>query len=520
MKRLAFWFAAAAFFAMPSLADYRFQVPRNHSIVTVNPDASIEIRYAITFDNQGQPIDIIDVGLPDGQYSLSDVTADLDGSPLGDIRKSTYIAHGVEVHLGGRAIPAGSRGTLNLRAVARNRVFYDDKDETYASVVFSPTWYGSDFTSGTTNLACEFVLPEGVEPDEPRYHRNPFTSARMENGRVVYRWEIPDASPSRQYTFGASFPARVMDRVIEGPGPLARFLGALVSFVMGLIPCFLFVGIGGIIAFAIVKSVKRRQKYLPPSVGMEGVEVRRGLTVPEVAVLMEQKADKVLAMILFGMVRKEALRVTGRKPLRLEILREEAADFSYEREFLKAVKDDGMIDEKEASRILIDLIKRVKTKMKGFSRRKSLLYYKDIMRRAWVEAGTEDYDQAFEWLLLDKEFDEHAQKRYGTQRMPVPTWWPSMYTGRVGGGGGAASTGGSVGGAAAPGMKASAQSIVSGIQGFGQDLVSSVPGLASKVTSKTNPVPVSSGRGYSGGSGCACACACAGCACACAGGGR
>ena len=32
-------------------------------------------------------------------------------------------------------------------------------DKNFASVEFTPTWYGSQFTSGTTHLVCTFVLP-------------------------------------------------------------------------------------------------------------------------------------------------------------------------------------------------------------------------------------------------------------------------------------------------------------------------------------------------------------------------
>ncbi len=506
-------------------AQYRFQVPENVSRVTVNPDASLAIEYAITFANQGQPIDVIDVGLPSGDYDLSSVRADLDGrTALGDIRPSEYVKNGVEVHLQGTEIPAGSSATLHLAAVVRDRVFRDDEDKTYASVVFSPTWYGADFTSGSTHLVCEFVFPEGVGPDDPRYHReSPFTSARVENGRVIYRWEIGEASPSSQYTFGASFPARVMERVLDrpkGPGPLALLLRGFFGLLKDFIPCLWIGIILSTFVFGIVKNRKRRMQYLSPSVGMEGVEVRRGLTVPEVAVLQEQPVNRVVALLLFGMIRKGLLKVAGRNPIRLEVVPEKKADFPYEESFLKAVQGDGKLDETEGARVLIDLVKKVEEKMKGYSRRKTLAYYKQIMDQAWKQVGTEDYSQAFEWMILDRDFEKTASQRYGTNPIPLPVWWGPLYGhGHRSSPSGAGGTGGTDLSGAFSDLKAGASGIVSGVEGFANDLVGSVPGLAGKVTEKTNPVPVSSGGGHSGG-GCACACACAGCACACAGGGR
>jgi len=214
MKKFAIVFLALAA-AVSTFADYKFAVPENRSVVTVNTDASVTVAYSITFANQGQPIDIIDVGFPDGDYAS--VTADLDGTEMTDIRPSTAVATGVEVHLEANAIPAGHSGTLHLTALLKNRVFQDDKDPAYASLVFSPTWYGSEYTTGTAHLICEFVFPGGVGPDEPRYHGLQFSSARVEDDRVHYLWDIPQGSPSSQYTFGASFPKRVMEHLARNP---------------------------------------------------------------------------------------------------------------------------------------------------------------------------------------------------------------------------------------------------------------------------------------------------------------
>jgi len=519
VRRTLFLILAALLLPVTAAAQYKFQVPENRSAVTVNPDSSVAVEYWITFANEGQPIDIIDVGFPGP--GVTGVVADLDGAPMTDIRPSEFVENGVEVHVEGKAIPAGARGTLHLTATVPARVFPDDKDPQYASLVFSPTWYGSEFTSGTTALTCTFILPEGVTTEEPRWHDTEPTAKSFEANRVHYTWEIPQASPSGQYTFGASFPRRVMTSVAEkplpppGPGPIGRLFEGLMQMVGGCMPCLFFLIFPTTIIWGIWKNHTRRLQYLPATVGMEGVEVRRGLTVPEVAVLMQEPVDRVMSLVLFGLIRKGCLRITGRTPLKFEVVKADAAQFSYETEFVKAVENDGKVSESEAAKVLSDLIKKVGDKMKGYSRKRSLEYYRDIMKRAWDQVGSEDYSQAFEWLLLDKEFGRTARERYGERPLPIPLWWTTVHTGGYGGGGSSPSGGGLHTGD----LTSAANNIVSGIEGFGHDLVNSVPGLASKVTAATNPVPVSSGGGHSGG-GCACACACAGCACACAGGGR
>lgn len=279
---------------------------------------------------------------------------------------------------------------------------------------------------------CEFVLPEGITQDEPRYHKTPFTSARFENNRVIYTWDMPEASPSQQYTFGASFPAKVMQKVVKGPGPIAIFFGAIFALISNSVPCLCFGVFIGIFVLIFINNRRRRLRYLPPSVGMEGTEVRRGLTVPEVAILMEEKVDKVMALILFGMVRKGLLKVVSQTPLKLELTPGQEPALPYEQDFAKAVKDDGKLSEDEAAKVLTDLIKEVQEKMKGFSRKKSILYYQDIMRKAWDQVGQEDYSQAFEWLLLDEDFTKTGTTRFPEGNMPLPVWWVPIYAGHSG----------------------------------------------------------------------------------------
>lgn len=504
-------------------ADYKFEVVDNHSIYDIQKDGSAQIRYHLKFRNHGQPIDVVDIGLPDKDYKISTAGAFINGAKVKEIRKSEYVATGVEVRLGDKQILNGNEGTLEFVIMSYNRVYKDYKDPNYAGTEFMPTYYGSQYTEGTTRLGCRFIFPEGVKPVEPRYHGTPFTKAFVnEQNRVVYEWVIEKASPSTGYTFGASFPKKYVTHVVEKKDPpaLIAFLGGIVSaffqFFFANVPCFCVFFFVGFAILGIVNGNRRKMKYMPATVGMDGVEVRRGLTVPEVSSLMEQPLNKILALVLFAMMRKGYLKIVSQKPLKLEKTEGKTPGLSYEKEFLEAVDDDGVVDEKEAVRILTDLVKRVVEKMKGFGRKKTLAYYEQIMKKAWNEVGKEDYSESFEWLIIDKAFGFEATRRYPSGNIPVPiVFGPIFHSPSTYGGGGTSLPTGNSGG----GIVSSANSIVSSIEGFSNNLAGSLPGLATKVTSATNPVPVSTG-GRSSGGGCACACACAGCACACAGGGR
>jgi hypothetical protein len=185
---------------------------------------------------------------------------------------------------------------------------------------------------------------------------------------------------------------------------------------------------------------------------------------------------------------------------------------------------------------MIDLVKSVSKKMKGFSRRETVAYYKDIVKRAWAqveaadtpEVRSEKFNQNLEWTMMDRDYDRRTRDIFRTGPVFVPVWWPRydptftrpsapVSTGSI-----PSSKGGSISMPHLPGSDFAA-SIVNGVQNMSAGVVGSLTAFTGAVTNKTNPVPVrtSSGRGFSGGGGgCACACACAGCACACAGGGR
>ena len=188
------------------------------------------------------------------------------------------------------------------------------------------------------------------------------------------------------------------------------------------------------------------------------------------------------------------------------------------------------------NKMVIDLIADVNKKMTGFSRKESVAYYKDIAARAWQQVETADtpevlgerWGEAFEWTMLDKDWDDHTRHVFQDRPVVLPHWWWG-YRPWVSDGGTFSRP--SVPTSSSPGQPVTlptlpgadfANTVVTGIENAANTVVSSVERFAGGVTNKTNPIPVTSGSSRSGGGGhsCACACACAGCACACAGGGR
>ena len=60
---------------------------------------------------------------------------------------------------------------------------------------------------------------------------------------------------------------------------------------------------------------RRKTHYMPPIAQVEGGGIKRGLTAPEAAVLLELPVAKVLSLVIFGMLKKGILRQVQADPL-------------------------------------------------------------------------------------------------------------------------------------------------------------------------------------------------------------
>lgn len=555
MKKILLAVVLILFLLLPTTAlaqSYLFSVPRETVDVYWNEDGTLAVQYVFVFQNQpsGHPIEFVDIGLPNSSFSTSEITASVDGQPLSFISASEYQGRGTGVAVGleEHAIPPGGSGTVRVFIPSVRNVLHPDTEaDQYASAVFTPTWFDSQYVVGDTAMEVTFHLPPGVDPEEPRYHSAPagFSQAPLtaldDQGRITYTWKNPQANTHTQYDFGASFPLDVVpESAVEKP-TLWEQLGINPEDVTGFL-CTggFFLGILLIIIVSIRSTQKRKMKYLPPTIRVEGHGIKRGLTAIEAAVLLEKPVDKIFTMILFSLMQKGAAQVVSRDPLKLEFSDPLPEGLrGYEKQFVKAFQaKSDRVRKVELQDMMIDLIESVGEKMKGFSHRETTTYYRKIIERAWNQVETADtpevksekFNEHMGWTMLDGEFEDRTRDVFRTGPVYVPVWWH-----RYDPGFGRSSTrsapsptrGGSSSGKGVtlpnlPGGEFAA-SMVTGIQDFSSDVVGNVTGFTNRITQKTNPVPKSSSSGgwsSSGGSSCACACACAGCACACAGGGR
>jgi hypothetical protein len=538
---------------------YLFSMDSQIVNIFVNEDGTTSIDYLFTFtnDRSASPIDFVDVGLPNSSFVDNSISADVDGEPITDISRSGYQGQGgsgVAVGLGSNAIKPGKTGRVHVFIGTQKNVLYtDSQDKNYTSLVFSPTWFGSQYVKGTTKIQVYFHLPLGVKPEEPKWHEAPsgFPSQPAtgldDQGRVTYLWENDSASGSTQYTFGASFPKQYVAASAIVKPSIWETLGINPSDLMGFTMCCGFIAFIVLIVGASFRSTQARKlQYLPPRIAIEGHGIKRGLTAIEAAILLEQPLDKIMTMILFSVIKKNAAAVVTPDPLKLNVtspLPEGLQD--YEKQFLDAFQQAKLGDQRLAlQNMMIELVKSLSNKMKGFSRRETVVYYRDIVQRAWTQVEAADtpevksqkYDEVMEWTMLDKDYGDRTRDVFHGGPVFIPMWWPrydptysrpsaagtlTPTTSSIPSAGGR----GSVSLPTLPGGTFAA-SIVTGVQNFSSNVIGNVTDFTSGVTNKTNPVPIvtsTSSHGGGGGfhsGGCACACACAGCACACAGGGR
>ncbi|MGD0006250.1 MAG: hypothetical protein ABSE06_18715 [Anaerolineaceae bacterium] len=537
--------------------------------ITITSGGTASIDYTFDFANNAgaHPIDYVDVGMPNSDYDIQSITADVNGVSISDVQPSQYVKPGVALGLGTNSIPAGGSGTVRCHIGTVRNILYpgtQKESEPYASLQFSPTWFDSQYVSGSTDLTVTLFLPV-TNGQEPRFYppKNWPGSSDPQTGfdqskHVFYRWQSTNANGSTQYIFGAAFPTRLVPAgtIVKPPsfdfvtlvGLLMGFGAVLLTAISVICPFLVTIVIFGAVAYFIL-WISRQQKmaYLPPSISIEGNGVKRGLTAVEAAILMEQPMDKILTMILFSLVKKNAGRVVTRDPLKIEAVTPQPEGLhTYEINFLQAFQSALPDSQKKALQdMMVALVQSVTETMKGFSRKETVAYYQDIIKRAWDQvesAGTPDvknqiFGENIEWTMLDQNYAEHTHRVFDAGPVLLPVWWgnydPGYHLASLASGTGVPaatpiSTGGdrSSSGISLPTLPggAFAASVINGVQSFSAGIIGNIISFTDGVTAKTNPVPVGTSSSSSfhsgGGGGGHCACACAGCACACAGGGR
>ncbi len=559
-------------------------------------DASVTIQYVIQFHcNDGaHPIDIVDIGMPTSAYDKGEMIAKLDEVEQSTIYDSEIVHPGVEVHLTSPIQP-GQSGNFELTFNIPNLVWQDTTNSQYASLQITPTWFDGNYMTGTTKLAVTVYIPGDIKPEEVLYQKVPFDEKfQLDDGTIAVSWFYPDTTVDGPHQVGVSFPKRNMTRVVsmtkfgllmkwwkESSG-VRVFCGILYLVLFGIFfyrtsggtgTCLFIPAVIGLVVWWSVNPIahfffpllllvvwllvarmakNKHHKYLPPIKSVPGGGIKRGLAVPEAAVILEEPLGRVLALVMFGMLKKNLVTLDSDNPLKVSVVpgyevtradrRNVARDRGtvvrgYEQRFLeailekpaKAVKD---LDLREAMKYMVE---NVAKRMKGFDFEETKEYYRSITAKAWaeakqigeVEARDKYVDDNLLWLMMAPDYNDQFEGWHSRGYHYYPSWTGS----------GSGSSAPSVPSGPAVGGRTSIGDVAASFAGWSENVTGNLANSIDPVSvglSKGGVINLagvdkvgvdvleglaeSGGSGGGGGGGCACA-GCA-CACACAGGGR
>jgi hypothetical protein len=255
---------------------------------------------------------------------------------------------------------------------------------------------------------------------------------------------------------------------------------------------------------------------------------------------------KIVTETLYSLLQKRAVWVDSTNPsLKLKVMQPfengtgpaENPLRYYEIDFLKAIKEDGRLDEEKLAETIMFLRGTVEEKMHGYCRRDTIDYYRKIVDKAWAQveqAGTaglasKAYDEQLLWLLLDPNYQSRTNTTFRDRAFePSPLWfwywysyshyYPSpTYKPNV----------------EIPAQSAKpptipgadfANNIATAVEKTSNNFVVNLEKFANAIVpmpaAKASAEPArSEAKCVCACAACACACACVSCACACAGGG-
>lgn len=589
--------------AVAGAQNYSFSVPEMEMHNQIQLDGSVVIQYKITFHcNDGaDAIDIVDVGMPNYNYDISNMMASLNGVQLSTIRDSEVVKPGVEVPLE-PPIGPGETGVFEITFGIPDMVYQDTTDAEYASYQITPTWFDGSLLTDTTKLEIAVYLTKNIELDEILHQGVNFTQKFDLQDKKAVVWLLEETRVDTRHDVGVSFPKRDMEHVVSmtklgllwkwwtEAGTTRFFIGVLLLIGFGIF-FYRFTGGTGtclfiplIIGTIIVWSMPilgpalealfiptlpviwvlgerytkaKRRGYLPPIESVPGGGIKRGLGVPEAAVLLEQPLGRVMTMVVFGMLKKRLITMVDDDPLTLDIVPDYRADRTerrkrakdngtvirgYEQPFLDIIAENARkpVNDVDFSKAMKHLVENTAKRMSGFDLEQTKEYYLSIVSKAWqqakeigeIEKRDEFVDNNLLWLMMadnyTDQFDGWHQRGYHYR----PAW---SHVGTTSSGPAI-----SMPTPSAPGNATSFSDVAASFAGWSQKVSGNVAnsldpisvGLVDRggislagvdkvgIDILSSMAESSGSSGGGGGGGCACACAGCACACACAGGGR
>ena len=514
-------------------AQRQYHLDHEWAKIWINPeDGTIDLLYDISLTlTSGDNINFVYVGQPKRDFTIG-AAMDQQGHTLEASDASSGSDYKVNVTLN-TPLMAGQTVRFSLTTNVAGMIWEDTENLGNVGMQFIPTWWEE---ASILDLQVLIVLPPGVTEDTVKTSVD-WDNVLAEDGRLSIYWERRNLAPGQKSTFGVSFPKEYVQAY--------ETKSDVIDFFQGYWPVLLILGISIVVIGAVVINIRKRP-YKKPTIGVETLGIRRGLTAVEASYLLDLKPTQIVTEILYSLLKKRAVWAEATTPsLKLRIMKPfqnktgtpENPLRYYEIDFLNAIRENGTLDEEKLAQTIMFLRQTVEEKLRGYCRRDTIDYYRKIVVKAWEQvkqAGTPEltskaYDEQLLWLLLDPNVQSRTQTAFRNLAFepspfwlwywysyrhyhPKPTYKPNIITPNK------ATKPPTIPGAdfannIATAVENTSNNIVTNIEKFANAIV---PMPASKSSRKPAHHKSSCVCACAA---CACACACVSCACACAGGG-
>jgi len=515
-------------------ADTQYHLNYEYAKIWIRPDGTIDLLYNMSVTCDSDTIHFVRVGQPKNDFTIGSAEDNaghtLTATDTGDSR--------VQVTL---YAPISTGQTVSFTLLTNvGQMIYNDSGKNLGNLgmEFKPTW----FDARVDELRVLVVMPSGVAQQNVKTETD-WDNAFYEGDRLVVYWERHNLSPNQENTFGVSFPQQYLPNYTP-PAPSGNAFGDLLQYAPIL---FILGGIFIFIVACIIGYVISKKPYMRPTLSMEALGIRRGLTVVEASYLLDMKPTRIVTEILYSLLQKRAVWVEAVKPsIKLRVMPQfqnlagtkETPLRYYEIDFLHAIREDGTLDEERLAKTVMNLRDTAEDKMRGYCRRDTIDYYRKIVAKAWeqveqsgtAELASKAYDEQLLWLMQDPNYQDRTRTAFQNRAFePSPLWlwyWYSYsqyhphptYT---------PSPEAPAQAAKPPSIPGSdfANNMVKAIEGTSNSIVANLEKFANSILPPSPSQRAShqpeqhDSRGFCACAACACACACVSCACACASGG-
>jgi hypothetical protein len=542
MVRRAFLLAVILALSVTSLSvglvsaqDRVYSFDHEWAQIFINQDGTIDLTYNVTLTlSSGDNINFVRLGQPKGDFDVGQAV-DQYGHQLEATNDNDGSNYRVRVNLY-QPLTAGNTIWFTVTTNVAGMLSNDALNSGNYGMQFVPQWMQE---VPINDVRVQIVLPPNVTINEVETPPDKFwNSTSIVEGRVAVFWQIPVLQPNEQYLLGVSFPANALPNY--NPTQSSGGIG-LETIALIVLPIL------ALIVIIVVIQVARKSTYSSPKVSMETLGIRRGLTAVEASYLLGIKPTQIITEILYSLLQKRAVWVESTNPaLKLRIMplfqnktgTDENPLRYYEIDFLHALKDaEGTLDEEKLAHTVMFLRDTVEQKLRGYSRRDTVDYYRKIVTKAWsqveqagtVEIASKAYDEQLLWLMLDPNYRSRTETTFRDRAFePSPFWFwywygynhynpHPAYKPNVDAPAQAAKP------PTIPGAEF-ANNIATAVEKTSSNIVVNIEKFANAIipvqTQKASHAPARhDAECVCACATCACACACVSCACACAGGG-